>query len=110
MNTGLRNFEDVKSVKVIKGVNDCVKSNYYSQLLMLPEGIREDLMKNINDQYGYDYLNEFELKRYMLLTLNKKDTPDNTDNDSVTLASHQHSNIAKDMQRGYMQLLTNQCS
>lgn len=89
------------------------KYEVYNTLLQMNQEVREECINNINEEYGFELVDRYDLARYEISINNTQEvlemptiftpifTKDETD---------YYKNQMKELQKGYMKLLANQAN
>lgn len=87
------------------------KYEVYNTLLQMHESVREECINNINNEYGFELVDKYDLARYEI-SVNNSDveleipnlfTPSFTKDET-----DYYKDQMKELQKGYMKLLANQ--
>lgn len=87
------------------------KYEVYNTLLHMDEEVREECINNINEEYGFELVDKYDLARYEISVNNSDvelETPTLFTPSFTKDENDYYKEQMKDLQKGYMKLLANQ--
>jgi len=87
------------------------KYEVYNTLLQMNPDVREECIININEEYGYELVDKYDLARYEISINNSSEVIDMPTLFTPTFTKDEtdyYRDQMKELQKGYMKLLSNQ--
>lgn len=89
------------------------KYEVYNTLLQMNQSIREECINNINEEYGFELVDKYDFARYEISINNSKEVVDMPTLFTPTFTINEtdyYRDQMKELQKGYMKLLTSQAN
>ncbi len=87
------------------------KYEVYNTLLQMHESVREECINNINNEYGFELVDKYDLARYEISVNNSNvelEAPNLFAPNFTKDETDYYKDQMKELQKGYMKLLANQ--